>query len=57
MILKSHEAIMSNRLTMVKEVHYVYVKRTKDEILFLSLYMDDILLVGNNIEIINVTKE
>jgi len=34
----------------------VYVKRTTREIIFLTLYVDDIVLVGNNLEIINATK-
>ena len=37
--LKFHEAITSSGLTIVEEDHCVYVKRTKDEILLLSLYV------------------
>ena len=55
--LKFHEAIMSNGLTIIEEDHYTYVKWTKDEIIFFSSYVDDILLTRNNIEMINATKE
>jgi len=42
---------------MVLEDHCVYVKRTTREIMFLTLYVDDILLAGNNLEMINATKQ
>jgi len=52
-----HEAIISFGFTMVSEDHCVYVKRTTRGIMFLTLYVDDILLVGNNLEMINATKQ
>jgi len=52
-----HEAITSFGFDMVSEDHCVYVKRTTNEIMFLSLYVDDILLVVNNLEMINATKQ
>ena len=42
---------------MVLEDHYVYAKRTIKEIMFLTLYVDGILLAGNNLEMINATKQ
>ena len=51
-----HEAITSFGFTMVSEDHCVYVKRTRG-IMFLTLYVNDILLVGNNLEMINATKQ
>jgi len=42
---------------MVSEDHYVYVKKTTKGIIFLTLYVDDILLDGNNMEMIQTTKE
>jgi len=42
---------------MVLEDHCVYVKRTTKGNMFLTLYVDDILLVGNNLEMINATKQ
>ena len=44
-----HEAITSFGFVMVSEDHCVYVKRTTREIMFLTLYVDDILLAGNNL--------
>jgi len=52
-----YEAITSFSFAMVSEDHCVYVKRTTREIIFLTLYVDDILLVGNNLEMINATKQ
>ena len=42
---------------MIKEDHCVYVKRSKGSFIILSLYVDDILLVDNDMEIIIATKE
>jgi len=42
---------------MVSEDHYMYAKKTTDGIMFLILYIDDILLVGNKLEIIKATKK
>ena len=42
---------------MVLEDHCVYVKKTTRGIMFLLLYVDDILLAGNNLEMINATKQ
>ena len=41
---------------MVKEDHCVYVKWSKESFLILSLYVDDILLAGNDKEMIVATK-
>ncbi|KAL0350110.1 UNVERIFIED_CONTAM: Retrovirus-related Pol polyprotein from transposon TNT 1-94 [Sesamum radiatum] len=50
-----HRAITSIGFTMVEEDYCVYVKRSEKNFLILSLYVDDILLVGNNIEMIVAT--
>jgi len=42
---------------VISEEHCIYVKRTTRRIMFLILYIDDILLTGNNLEIINATKQ
>ena len=42
---------------MIKEDHCVYVKRSGRNFLILSLYVDDILLAGNDMEMIVATKE
>ncbi|CAL5374326.1 unnamed protein product [Camellia sinensis] len=54
--LRFHRAIVSNGFTMIDEDHCVYVKRSKDIFLILSLYVDDILLAGNDKEMIVATK-
>ena len=54
--LRFHEAITSFGLSMVSEDHCVYVKRSTGGIMFLTLYVDDILLAGNNLEMIEATK-
>ena len=41
---------------MVEEDHYVYVKRSKGSFIILSLYVDDILLTDNDMEMIIATK-
>ena len=51
-----HEAITLFDFAMVSEDHCVYVKRTTRGIMFLTLYVDDILLAGNNLDMINTTK-
>ena len=40
---------------MVLENHFVYVKRTIGRILFLTLYVGDILLAGDNLEMTKAT--
>jgi hypothetical protein len=42
---------------MIEEDHCVYVKRFEGSFIILSLYVDDILLVGNNKEFIKTIKE
>ncbi|KAL0455888.1 UNVERIFIED_CONTAM: hypothetical protein Slati_0928000 [Sesamum latifolium] len=48
---------LSIGFTMVEEGHRVYVKRSEKYILILSLFMDDILLAGNNMEMIVATQK
>jgi len=51
-----HETITSFGFAMVLEDHCVYVKRTTRGTMFLMLYVDDILLAGNNLKMLNATK-
>ena len=37
---------------MIDEDNYVYIKQNKDKYMLLSLYMDDILIVGNDLEFV-----
>jgi hypothetical protein len=55
--LRFHRATLSNGFTMIVEDHCVYIKRSKGSFIILSLYIDDILLAGNDAEIIVATKE
>ena len=41
---------------MIEEDHCVYVKRSKGSFIILSLYVDDILLADNDMEMIIATK-
>ena len=41
---------------MMEEDHYVYIKRSNIGFIILSLYVDDILIVGNDKKLIDVTK-
>jgi len=42
---------------MVSKDHCVYVKRSIEGIMFLNLYIDDILLDGNKLKMIEATKK
>ena len=41
---------------MMEEDHCMYLKRSNSDFIILSLYSDDILLVGNNKEMIDTVK-
>ena len=53
---KFHNIIMSNGFSMCYEDHCVYIKRSKHKFVLLSLYVDDILLVCNDIGFLIETK-
>ena len=42
---------------MMEEDHYVYLKRSNNGFVILSLYVDGILLAGNSKEMIDTTKK
>ena len=48
---------MSYHFKMMDEDHCIYVKRSSDKFVILTLYMDDILLAGNNVEYLLTIKE
>ena len=54
--MRFHQAVLSNGFTMIEEDHCVYVKQSKGSFIILSLYVDDILLAGNDMEMIITTK-
>ena len=55
--LRFHQAIIQDGFEMIEEDHYVYDKQSKGSFLILSLYVDDILLAGNDMELIVATKK
>ena len=57
MTLRFHEIVMSNHFEMMDEDHCVYVKRSNKKFVILILYVDDILLDGNNVEYLLTIKE
>ena len=42
---------------MINEDHCIYVKRQEDNFIIMSLYVDDILIAGNKMELVNTIKE
>ena len=54
---KFHNEITLCDFTMIDEDHCVYVKRDKDRYVLLSLYVDDILIAGNDLEFVKTIKE
>ena len=55
--LRFHDSITFFGFEMIKEDHCVYLKQSKRSILILSLYVDDILLAGNDMDSIVTTKK
>ena len=52
-----HDPIISHDFEMIEEDHCVYLKRSKKSVLILSLYVDDILITGNDMDSIVATKK
>ena len=55
--LKFHQAMLKEGFTMMEEDHCVYIKRSNIGFIILSLYVEDILIVGNDKKLINVTNK
>ena len=55
--LRFHQSIISCDLQMIDEDYCVYAKRSNDKFVILSLYVDDILLAGNDKEYLLSIKE
>ena len=49
--------MLKDDFTTMEEDHCVYVKCTNNHFIILSLYVDDILIVGNDKKLIDVTKK
>ena len=54
--MRFYRVVLSNGFTMIEEDHCVYVKLSKGSFIILSLYIDDILLTDNDMEMIIATK-
>ena len=52
--IQFYNIVTSHKFQMIEEDHYVYIKRSKDKFVILSLYVDDILTAGNNEYIIEI---
>jgi len=55
--VKFHQAVLKDGFTMMEEDHCVYLKHSNGSFIILSLYVDDILIVGNIKEMIDTTKK
>uniref|UniRef100_A0A2N9FXB0 Reverse transcriptase Ty1/copia-type domain-containing protein n=1 Tax=Fagus sylvatica TaxID=28930 RepID=A0A2N9FXB0_FAGSY len=55
--LRFYGSITSFGFEMIEEDHCMYLKHSKRSILILSLYVDDILLAGNDMDSIVTTKK
>ena len=55
--LKFHQAMIKHGFTMMEEDHCVYIKCSNIDFIILSLYVDYILIVGNNKKLADVTKK
>ena len=54
--IKFHLVVLNEGFKMVEEDHCVYLKRSNNGFVILSLYVDDILLVGTNKKMIDTAK-
>ena len=54
--LRFHKEVISFDFTMIDEDHCIYVKKSNGMFVILSLYVDDILLAGNNLEYVKTVK-
>ena len=55
--LKFHQAMLKDGFTIMEEDHCVYIKRSNIGFIIMSIYVDDILIAGNCMKLIDVTKK
>ena len=55
--IKFHHSVLKDGFKMMEEDHYVYLKRSNNGFVILSLYVDNILLVGNSKKMIDIAKK
>ena len=49
--------MLKDGFTMMEEDHFVYIKHSNNHFIILSLYLDDIVIAGNDKKLIDVTKK
>ena len=49
--------MLKDDFTMMEEDHRVYINRSNNHLIILPLYVDDILIAGNDKRLIGVTKK
>ena len=49
--------MLKHGFTIMEDDHCVYIKHSNNHFIILSLYVDDILIVGNYKKLIDVTKK
>ena len=54
--IKFHHAVLKDGFKMMEEDHCMYLKCSNNNFIILSLYVDDILLIGNNKKMIDIVK-
>ncbi|WCJ29450.1 Retrovirus-related Pol polyprotein from transposon TNT 1-94 [Euphorbia peplus] len=54
--IRFHNQMISNDFKILEEDHCVYIKRSGRKFVILSLYVDDILIAGNDIAFVNQIK-
>lgn len=54
--LKFHKEVIAYDFTMIVEDNCIYIKKSNKMLVILSLYVDDILLGGNNLEYLKTIK-
>ena len=55
--LKFHQAVLKDGFMMMEKDHCMYIKLSNIVFIILSLYDDDILIIGNDKKLIDVTKK
>ena len=48
--------MLKDGFTMMEEDHCVYIKLSNNHLIILSLYVDDMLIAGNDKQLIDVVK-
>jgi len=52
-----HSVVISNGYVVIDEYHYDYTKRSKDNFVVKLLYVDDLLIAKNGVELLSKAKD